>query len=146
MGESEWSSISVEAKDLITKLLVKDAKKRISAAEVIRHPWLETNNNNELETPARLKMFEARSVSMFAESAASVQRVVLQLDLAMEDGGGHHGDGDDGGQVVSLSPPSQSTLMLRRRALYNSQSAARLRTCAPLVEESMMNHAVESPC
>ena len=83
--------------------------------------------------------FEARSVSMFAESAASVQRVVLQLDLAMEDGGehhgGHHGDeGDDDGQVVSLSPPSQSTLMLRRRALYNSQSAARLRTCAPLVE------------
>merc|ERR1719168_422395 len=71
--KSEWSSISVEAKDLITKLLVKDAKKRISAAEVIRHPWLETNNNNELETPARLKMFEARSVSMFAESAASVQ-------------------------------------------------------------------------
>jgi len=135
---------------------VKDAKKRISAAEVIRHPWLETNNNNELETPARLKMFEARSVSMFAESAASVQRVVLQLDLAMEDGGehhggehhgGHHGDGGHhGGQVVSLSPPSQSTLMLRRRALYNSQSAARLRTCAPLVEESMMNHAVESPC
>ena len=68
---------------------------------------------------------------MFAESAASVQRVVLQLDLAMEDGGEHHGDD---GQVVSLSPPSQSTLMLRRRALYNSQSAARLRTCAPLVE------------
>ena len=85
----------------------------------------------------------------------------------MEDGGGHHGgpeDGDDEGQVVSLSPPSQSTLMLRRRALYNSQSAARLRTCAPLVEvseieckihlenylylsqESMMNQAVESPC
>ena len=82
--------------------------------------------------------FEARSVSMFAESAASVQRVVLQLDLAMEDGG-HHGDGGqdgggDGGHVVSLSPPSQSTLMLRRRALYNSQSAARIRTCAPLVE------------
>merc|ERR1712029_1180842 len=112
-----WSSISVEAKDLITKLLVKDAKKRISAAEVIRHPWLETNHGNELETPARLKMFEARSVSMFAESAASVQRVVLQLDLAMEDGEGHHGghgDGEDEGPVVSLSPPSQSTLMLRR--------------------------------
>ena len=119
------------------KLLVKDAKKRISAAEVIRHLWLETNNNNELETPARLKMFEARIVSIFAESAACVQRVMLQLDLAMEDGEGHHGgpgDGEDGGQVVSLSPPSQSTLMLRRRALYNSQSAARLRTCAPLVE------------
>ena len=74
---------------------------------------------------------------------------MLQLDLAMEDGEGHHGgpgDGEDGGQVVSLSPPCQSTLMLRRRALYNSQPAAMLRTCAPLVEESMMNQTVESPC
>ena len=71
---------------------------------------------------------------MFAETAASVQHVVLQLDLAMEDGG-QSGDGDHDvggdGHVVSLSPPSQSTLMLRRRALYNSQSAARIRTCAP---------------
>ena len=57
---------------------------------------------------------------------------MLQLDLAMEDGEGHHGDRDDEGQVVSLSPPSQSTLMLRRRALYNSQPAAMLRTCARL--------------
>ena len=80
--------------------------------------------------------FEARSVSMFAESAASVQRVVLQLDLAaMEDDGSCQDD--DGQVVVSLSPPSQSTLMIRRhRALVNSQSAARLRTCAPLVEVS----------
>ena len=70
---------------------------------------------------------------MCAESAASVQRVVLQLDLAaMDDDGSCQ---DDDGQVVSLSSPSQSTLMIRRhRALVNSQSAARLRTCAPLVE------------
>ena len=57
--EAEWGHISVEAKDLISRLLVRDAKRRISAAEVTRHPWLDTNNNGEdveLQTPARLKL------------------------------------------------------------------------------------------
>ena len=63
---------------------------------------------------------------MFAESAASVQRVITQLEAHysgdhVDERGGH----DHVGQPVSLSPPSQSSLMLRRRALYNSQSAAR---------------------
>merc|ERR1719147_653834 len=92
------------------------------------------NNNNELETPARLKKTAPRSVSMFAESAASVQRVITQLEAHYS---GDHVDEREGhadvGQPVSLSPPSQSSLMLRRRALYNSQSAARLMSCAPLM-------------
>ena len=57
--EAEWGHISAEAKDLISRLLVRDAKRRISAAEVTRHPWLDTNNNGEdveLQTPARLKL------------------------------------------------------------------------------------------
>ena len=47
----------MEAKDLVTKLLVKDAKKRMSAAEVMKHPWLENNNKAELETPSSLKRY-----------------------------------------------------------------------------------------
>ena len=57
--ETEWGHISAEAKDLISRLLVRDAKRRISAAEVTRHPWLDSNNNGEdveLQTPARLKL------------------------------------------------------------------------------------------
>ena len=52
--ESDWSHISSEAKDLISRLLVKEARSRISAAEVTRHIWLDTNNNTALHTPARL--------------------------------------------------------------------------------------------
>ncbi|MEE6495410.1 hypothetical protein FKM82_002039 [Ascaphus truei] len=39
--EKDWSHISITAKDLISKLLVRDAKKRLSAAQVLQHPWLQ---------------------------------------------------------------------------------------------------------
>ena len=56
----DWAHISEDAKDFITKLLVKDAKQRMSASELMQHPWLENNNNNTtLQTPARLKMYIA---------------------------------------------------------------------------------------
>ncbi|KAI6688396.1 hypothetical protein NL676_025224 [Syzygium grande] len=35
-----WPSISSSAKDLITKMLMRDPKKRITAAEALGHPWL----------------------------------------------------------------------------------------------------------
>jgi len=35
-----WTDISSEAKDLIKKLLVVDAKKRLSATEALKHPWV----------------------------------------------------------------------------------------------------------
>jgi len=133
--EADWWHISSEAKDLISRLLVKDAKRRISAAEVTRHLWLDTNNNTALHTPARLSKFEPRSVSLFAETAVSVQRVVTQLAMDQDK---LEQEEDTEVKVVSLSPPSQSSLMLKRRALYNSQSASRLKACAPLIEESLV--------
>uniref|UniRef100_A0A672SVD7 non-specific serine/threonine protein kinase n=1 Tax=Sinocyclocheilus grahami TaxID=75366 RepID=A0A672SVD7_SINGR len=38
--EKDWAHISPAAKDLITKLLVQDAKDRLSAAQVLHHPWV----------------------------------------------------------------------------------------------------------
>ncbi|KAL0722878.1 hypothetical protein Bca4012_037477 [Brassica carinata] len=35
-----WPSISDSAKDLVRKMLTKDPKRRISAAEALQHPWL----------------------------------------------------------------------------------------------------------
>ena len=52
----DWAHISEDAKNFITKLLVKDAKQGMSASELVMHPWLENNNNSMLQTPARLKM------------------------------------------------------------------------------------------
>ena len=51
----DWAQISLEAKDLIKKLLVKTARNRISAEDVLNHPWLKTNSDLQLDTPARIK-------------------------------------------------------------------------------------------
>lgn len=36
----EWTHVSAEAKDLISRLLLLDASKRLTADEALRHPWL----------------------------------------------------------------------------------------------------------
>ena len=42
---TEWAGISGAAKDLICKLLVKDARRRLSAEMVLSHPWLKTGGS-----------------------------------------------------------------------------------------------------
>merc|ERR1719369_153171 len=74
----DWAKISPQAKDLISKLLVKTAKNRISAEDVLVHPWLQNEICLELDTPARIKENNsATELSLFAESAATVNRVIL---------------------------------------------------------------------
>lgn len=117
----EWQDISGEAKDLIQKLLVKTPKRRLSAGDVLTHPWLNNNNTSELTTPAKIrKNNSAASLSLFAESAAAVNRVVLQhmsINLGMWD---MEVEGEV--EVAGLSPPSESRLLQRRKSLHNSQS------------------------
>lgn len=36
-----WAQISADAKDLISRLLVRDATLRLSAAQVLKHPWVQ---------------------------------------------------------------------------------------------------------
>ncbi|CAI5730401.1 unnamed protein product [Hyaloperonospora brassicae] len=36
----EWTNVSADAKDLISRLLLVDASKRLTAAEVLQHPWI----------------------------------------------------------------------------------------------------------
>merc|ERR1719480_380196 len=118
--DKDWSHISAQAKDLIKRLLVKNAKKRLSARDVLRHEWLNSNNNNvTLSTPAKIrKDNSARRLSQFAESASSVNRVVLQHmsvnimdNVIVKDS-----------NYVSLSPPSESLMLQRRNSLQKGQS------------------------
>jgi len=94
--DTEWREISLEAKDLISKLLVKDPRKRLSAEQVLEHPWVKFGGPSRvLVTPQNIKRNNsARELSAFAESAMAVNRVVLQhmsinleehVDLVPED-------------------------------------------------------------
>ncbi|XP_059503975.1 MAP kinase-interacting serine/threonine-protein kinase 1-like isoform X2 [Stegostoma tigrinum] len=54
--EKDWAHISVGAKDLICKLLVRDAKDRLSAGQVLQHPWVQGNApERRLPTPQLLQ-------------------------------------------------------------------------------------------
>ena len=44
LEDSAWENISENAKDLVSKLLVVDPKKRLSAAEALAHPWFSDPN------------------------------------------------------------------------------------------------------
>merc|ERR1719342_578834 len=85
--QRDWATISPEAKNLIMKLLVKIKK----------------NNSS-------------RELSLFAESAAAVNRVVLQhmsVNLGLW---------EQTNNLSGLSPPSESRLMQRRKSVHNSNS------------------------
>ena len=115
--QREWGTISPEAKSLIMELLVKTPKRRLSAGDVLQHPWLSNNHTAELKTSSRIrKNNSSRELSLFAESAAAVNRVVLQhmsVNLGLW---------EQTSNLSGLSPPSESRLMQRRKSVHNSQS------------------------
>lgn len=51
--ESDWNTISDDAKDLIRGLLVKEAPKRLSAEAVLKHPWIKMADENIVESDRR---------------------------------------------------------------------------------------------
>jgi len=112
--EKEWEDISDDAKDLIRKLLVKNAQERLSAEDVLTHAWLKTKNTDQLTTPTKIrKHSSAASLSLYAESAASVHRVSLQHMSTIWLGGL--------GNSAGLSPPAASRLLQRRKNSANLQ-------------------------
>ncbi|XP_034488316.1 probable serine/threonine-protein kinase MARK-C isoform X2 [Drosophila innubila] len=89
--EAEWHDVSDEAKDLICRLLVKEASKRLSAEAVLNHNWIrmceqepptnkQARRHKALQTPNNIRRNHqsAREISQFAESAMAVKRVILQ--------------------------------------------------------------------
>lgn len=64
LQSSPWPSISTSAKDLIKKMLAKDPKKRITAAEALGHEWLREDGEAsdkpiDSAVQSRLKQFRA---------------------------------------------------------------------------------------
>lgn len=56
--ERDWAYISSSAKDLISRLLVKCASDRLSADQVLTHPWLRcANEDAPLTTPSVIKRY-----------------------------------------------------------------------------------------
>jgi len=121
--QTEWENISNEAKDLIQKLLMRNAKQRLSASEVLAHDWMKNKNTNNLGTPTKIKRLNmAASLSNYAESAASVQRIVQQHLTVPDSKTKIRNPGSQVQNMTSLSPPKESGLLQRRSKLKNCSS------------------------
>ncbi|OWK12121.1 MKNK2 [Cervus elaphus hippelaphus] len=102
------------------QLLVRDAKQRLSAAQVLQHPWVQgCAPENTLPTPMVLQRNScAKDLTSFAAEAIAMNRQLAQReeDAAEE-------EAEQGQPVViratsrclQLSPPSQSKLAQRRQ-------------------------------
>jgi MAP kinase interacting serine/threonine kinase len=134
--DPEWAGISTEAKELISRLLVKDARQRLSAEMVLAQPWVCQGGSASrlLVTPQNIRRNNsARELSAFAESAMAVNRVVLQhMSMAhddeeeelakavtnQEDPEQQHqqpGGKRKAAPNFGLSPPSESKILQRRQ-------------------------------
>lgn len=111
--EKDWAHISSSAKDLISKLLVRDAKKRLSAAQVLQHPWVQGGAFDCLPSsilPQRNS--STKDLTYFAGKAVAMNRQLAEQDDLEEQ------QLQDTPQVVTsmrLSPPSNSKLAKRRQ-------------------------------
>lgn len=124
--DKDWAHITQGAKDLISKLLVRDATLRLSAAQVLMHPWVQGNApERSLPTPHVLQRNSStKDLTQFAAEAIAFNRQLSQHDEQQE---------DEGAIVCSmrLSPPSNSRLA-RRRA---QSSALRTQDFAPASDD-----------
>ncbi|XP_061539142.1 MAP kinase-interacting serine/threonine-protein kinase 2b isoform X2 [Phycodurus eques] len=138
--DKDWAHIASSAKDLISKLLVRDAKNRLSASQVLQHPWVQEGASDTLPTPVfHQRSNNARDLTFFADKAMAVNRQLAEQD-GMEDQ--HQLETPfvvtAAGSSMRLSPPSNSHLARRRQRSSQPKggpvSAAELRQLlAPLV-------------
>jgi calcium/calmodulin-dependent protein kinase I len=81
-----WSEVSHLAKDFISRLLVVDPSKRMTAAEALKHPWLQTTSKVDVLPNVR-KNFNAKktfkkavlAIQTINKMSASSQRLLAAL-------------------------------------------------------------------
>ncbi|KAK3092128.1 hypothetical protein FSP39_025399 [Pinctada imbricata] len=78
--DNEWEDISDNARDLIRRLLVRDPRKRLTAVEVLHHPWVQTPPApTPLATPRVLtRNNSTKDLECFASEAISINRMMQQ--------------------------------------------------------------------
>uniref|UniRef100_A0A8C6TW76 non-specific serine/threonine protein kinase n=1 Tax=Neogobius melanostomus TaxID=47308 RepID=A0A8C6TW76_9GOBI len=125
--DKDWAHITQEAKDLISKLLVRDATLRLSAAQVLMHPWVQGTLfvlPQSVCCNMSFRNSSTKDLTQFAAEAIAFNRQLSQHDEQQE---------DEGAALCSmrLSPPSNSRLA-RRRA---QSSALRTQDFAPASDD-----------
>ncbi|XP_076880830.1 MAP kinase-interacting serine/threonine-protein kinase 1 [Brachyhypopomus gauderio] len=128
--ERDWAHISDCAKDLISRLLQRDAMQRLSAVQVLQHPWVQGNAPERgLPTPHVLQRnCSTKDLTQFAAEAMAFNRQLSQQDEEQQ---------EDCATIVCsmrLSPPSNSRLARRRAQSLALRSTSQYLASAPVPE------------
>jgi len=106
-----WDSVSASAKDLINKLLVLDPKKRMTAADALKHPWVkghEVSADTLSSAITELKKFNAKRkwkgaiLATVAMNRLSAKLKQLHLNSSHHENLEHAGGGGMTGLLAKL--------------------------------------------
>lgn len=81
--EPPWPSLSMEAKDFVKRMLNKDPRKRITAAQALCHPWL--RNHGEVNVPLDVLVFKLLKIYMRSSSLRKAALRALSKTLTVDE-------------------------------------------------------------
>jgi len=78
-----WAGVSAEARDLITRLLVRDASRRMDADAVMRHPWIAKSEASEVHFEVEIKPEEEVGLQRQTSSNVSLAWLFDRANVAV---------------------------------------------------------------
>ncbi|KAJ7944403.1 CDPK-related kinase [Quillaja saponaria] len=81
--ELPWPSMSVEAKDFVKRLLIKDPRKRMTAAQALSHPWIK--NCSDVNLPLDILIFKLMKAYMRSSSLRKAALRALSKTLTEDE-------------------------------------------------------------
>ncbi|XP_022928087.1 CDPK-related kinase 5-like isoform X1 [Cucurbita moschata] len=81
--ESPWPSLSSEARDFVKRLLVKDPRKRMSAAQALSHPWIK--NSLDVKAPLDILIFKLMKIYMRSSSLRKAALKAVSRTLSLDE-------------------------------------------------------------
>ncbi|KAK4759107.1 hypothetical protein SAY87_020408 [Trapa incisa] len=81
--ETPWPSLSSEARDFVKRLLIKDPRKRMSAAQALSHPWIK--NYKEIKATLDILIFKLMKAYMRSSTLRRAALRALSKTLSPEE-------------------------------------------------------------
>ncbi|CAI0553729.1 unnamed protein product [Linum tenue] len=82
--EAPWPSMSPEARDFVKRLLNKDPRKRITAAQALSHPWIKSSND-VIKVPLDIIVFKLMKAYMRSSSLRKAALRALSKTLTVDE-------------------------------------------------------------
>ncbi|XP_010558347.1 PREDICTED: CDPK-related kinase 5-like [Tarenaya hassleriana] len=81
--EPPWPSLSSEARDFVKRLLNKDPRKRLTAAQALSHPWIK--NSNDVKVPLDVSVFKLMRAYLRSSSLRKAALRALSKTLTVDE-------------------------------------------------------------